>query len=374
MLAQVVQVASFEFTVVDPHDFIEALSWSDSVGAQDVQVIRRIRKQITAPRKTYRKLFIPFCVYADIFLAVVDLGASTLRIIDQRTDGELRARASDDGFETSTFVFEFIRTLFPAECPRLTAWTIRFERTVQSPLPLNEPGIVSGRYVNEIGRDMELSSILPFFFEVIRIVGDTESGPRKFISDRALLKRFFAHFEDSPHLKTTNTIERLRQDSHRGLHRLLEGQVRAVLRAEDVAFRNAVSATRQDSSGHCTPPQLIHIKLKARQAAFTAVTRSSNAAQDLLDQYAQMRLMLEGVTGKCTQTKSFAHHAMLNRMAGSWFYKHDARTEVLDPHAALNQFRHQGLNSLARRLEAMRGELDHWLGILMENLEFGKMK
>ncbi|KKY32072.1 hypothetical protein UCDDA912_g07975 [Diaporthe ampelina] len=368
---QIVQVAPFEFTVVDPHDFIEALSWSDSAGAQDAQVIRRIRKQTVVPNRVHRKLFIPFCVAADIFLAVVDLGATAFRILDQRTQEELRRCEKDDGFETSTFVYEFIRTLFPAECLSMKAWTILFERTAQGPVPLNEPGILSGRFVNEFGRHMELCSILPFFFEVIRIVGGT-GMIRKTVVDDALLKRFFAHFEDSPRLKTTDIIERLRWNSHRTLNRLLEGQVRAVLKAEDVAFRNAVAATREDSAGHCTPPQLMHLKFRARNNALKAVERSHDVARDLMDQYAQIRVLLDGLTGRCMMARSAMHHAMLNSVAASWFYSPDARREVWEPKAALNQFRSQGLSSVAQRVQDMRTELDHWLGMLMEHLDTAK--
>lgn len=372
VLVEVVQLAPAEFTVVDPHDFIEVLSWSDTVGAGDAQVIRRLRTQTTMPDRTRRKLLIPFSLDADVFLAVVDLGATVFRILDPRTDADLRTREQDDGFETSTFVWEFIRTLFPDECPVMVAWTILFERTVQGPVPINEDGIVSGRYVDEFGGPIQLRSILPFFFEVLRIVCNVETRTR--IHDVALLKRLFACFEGSPRLKASNIIEQLRERSKLFLSRSLEGRVRSVLTRDDVNFRQAVVSTRPDSGGHCTPTDLFYLKISGQSRAFKAMTESHSAAQGLLEQYGQVRIVLEALTARCVMIRTAMHYSMLNQMIAGWYYCVNGQREIWKPQAALNQFRSRGLNALAARLHNMKSELDHWLRLLNDHMDSTRMR
>lgn len=371
VLVQVVRVWYSEFSVVNPHDFIEALAWSDSVGARDTQIVRRLREQTSTPNGIRKKLFIPFSLDADIFVAVVDLGAAAFQILDRRTPEDLQTRETDDGFETSTFVWEFMRTLFPDECPRLTAWTILFERTVQGPMAIGDQGIVSGRYVSEFGRNLKLGSILPYFFEALRIVCGVSSKKRA--DDAALLKRLFALFEGSPDLKTTDVIQKLRQDSETMFKGSLEGRVvRAVDRGNE-AVRAAVVRTIERSRGYCTPAELIREKIRARGGIFQAVGHSYNAVGDLMAQYAQIRLLVEGMASKCLMTKSGLHHAMLHGMATAWLHTPSVRNDILAPEAALNQFRSQGLNALGQRLQDMKAELDHWVGMLHERVDSTKI-
>lgn len=372
MLVQVVQVSTAEFSVVDPHDFIEALSWSDSVAARDAQVIRKLREQTITPHGAPKKLLVPFSLEVDIFLAVVDLGAAVFQIIDSRTQEDLRTREKDDGFETSTFVYEFIHTLFPDKCPSLRAWTIHFEKTAQVSEPINQPGLVCGRYVNELGRSIQLRSILPFFYEVLRIVCRVKTQKR--VDDVALLKRLFALFDGTPGLKTSEVFQRLREISKRVLHESLEGRVRRALGDADVDFRIAVAATRPDSSRHCTPRQLIYLKMDARCRASKAVPQAHGAAGELMAQYSHLRTLLEGMTGWCVMTRSGTHYARVSKLTAGWFYSKDGRRDVWDPETALNQYRSQELNAFARRLQDMKTELDLWLRMLNEHLDSSKMQ
>lgn len=372
VLVQVVQVSGPKFSVVDPHDFIEALSWSDSVEAQDAQVVLRLREQTITPRGALRKLLVPFSHDGDMFLAVVDLGAAVIKIFDPRTQDDLQEREEDDGFETSTLVYEFIHTLFPDKCPSLRAWTILFKPTVQGPVPLNQPGLVRGRYVNELGRSIQLRFILPFFFEVLRIVCDVPTEKR--VDDVALLKRLFALFDGTPHLKTSAVFEQLRNQSILMLRNLLETRVRKALADADADFRVAVSSTRPDSGDNCTPRQLIYVKLDARKRASKAVLEAHNVVRELLTQYTQIRMLVEGMMGWCVGTRSEAHHAMVSKLTAGWFYSKDGREDIWSPESALNQSRTQVLNALARRLQEMKTELDLWLATVNELLNSNNMQ
>lgn len=372
VLVQVVQVSGPKFSVVDPHDFIEALSWSDSVEAQDAQVIRRLREQTITPLGPLRKLLVPFSYDEDMFLAVVDLDAAVFHIFDARTQEDLQKRGEDDGFETSTLVYEFIRTLIPDKCPSLRAWTILFKQTVQGPVPLNQPGLVRGRYVNELGRSIRLQFILPFFFEVLRIVCDVQMEKR--VDDVALLKRLFALFDGTPHLKTSAIFKQLREQSNRMLGDSLETRVRKALTDADAEFRTAVSSTRPDSGGNCTPRQLIYVKWDARTRASKAVVEAHNVVRELLMQYTQIRMLVEEMMGWCVGTRSAAHHAMVSKLTAGWFYSKDGREDIWNPEAALNQSRTQELNALARRLQEMKTELDLWLAKVNERLNSNNMK
>lgn len=372
VLVEVVQVAPLEFSVIDPHDFIEALSWSDAVGAGDTEVIRRLRKQTTTPDRPRRKLLIPFSLAADMFLAVVDLGGAVFRILDQRTDEDLRTRERDDGFETSTFVWEFIHTLFPDECPNMVAWTILFEKTVHGPVPINEDGIVSGHYVGELEAPTQLRSILPFFFEVLRIVCGVEARVR--VEDVDLLKRLFAWFEGCPRLRTSGIIEQLRASSNTFLTRSLESRVHRVLTRDDIRYRQAVASTGPASGGHCTPTELVWLKISGKSRAFEAMIESRNAAQSLLGQHRQIRVLLDGLTSRCVMTRIALHYGMINNFTAGWYYCVDARREIWQPQIELNQFQSQGLDSLTQRLQGMRVELEHWLRMLNHHLDGSKMR
>lgn len=346
VLVQVVELAPSEFSVVDPHDFIEVLSWSDVVGAGDAQVIRRLHGQTTTPNGVRRKLLIPFSLDTDVFLALADLGAATFMILDQRTDEELRTREKDDGFETSTFVWEFMQTLFPDECPLMPAWTILFRKTVQGPVPINEDGIVSGRYVDEFGRRLELRSILPFFFEALQILCGVRMQTR--VADVALLKRLFTLFEGSTRPKTTNFIKLLRGRSKYFLSTALEGRMNGILTHDDIDYRRKLASTRPDYRGYCTPPtELLYLRFDCQYRAHQGMSLSHNAANSLITQHGQLALLLEGMATRCAIVQASLHHALAKTMATGRFDCIDGRRKVWHPQAALNQYRSKGLKALA---------------------------
>lgn len=326
VLVQVVQVATAEFSVVDPHDFIEVLSWSDSVAAGDTQVVRRLREQVVTPLGARKKLLIPFSLEGDMFLALVDFGAELFMILDQRAQEDLQTREQDDGFETSSDIYEFVHTLFPDGCPSLRTWTILFKRTPQDPEPINQPGIVCGRYVNELGRSIPLRSILPFFFEVSRILSKVQTRVR--VDDVALLKRLFALFEGAPRLNTSEVFLKLREDSKKMLRNVLEGWVDEVLAPANKEFRIAVASTRPDVAGHCTPRQLLYLKLALRNHIPKTVAQSHSAVAELFGQHSQTRIMLEGIMWKCMMSKTGVHHTMLSKLSAGWFDWKDGRRQV----------------------------------------------
>lgn len=376
VLVHVVELAPSEYSVVDPHDFIEVLSWSDVVGAGDAQVIQRLRDQTSTPNGARRKLFIPFSLDAEVFLAAADLGTATFFILDQRTDEDLRTRERDDGFETSTFVWEFMHTLFPDECPLMPAWTILFRKTVQGPEPINEDGIVSGRHVDEFGRKLELRSILPFFFEALQILCGMKMQTR--VGDVELLKRLFTLFEGSKLLKTTNFIKSLRKRSQEFLSNSLEDQINGFLKHEDIDYRKKLASTRYkyrgradaptpskcgimlirpglqlpDCTGHCSPTELLYLRFDCRYRAPEGVLLSHKAANNLIAQHGQLAMLLEGMATRCTLAKASLHHAVANVKATRWFDCIDERRreEAWLPQVALNQYRSKGLQALADRL------------------------
>lgn len=376
VLVQVMELAPSECSVVDPHDFIEVLSWSDVVGAGDAQVIQRLHDQTAAPNSVRRKLLIPFCLDADVFLALADLSATTFTILDQRTDEDLRTREKDDGFETSTFVWEFMHTLFPDECPVMPAWTILFQRTVQGPVPINEDGILSGRYVDEFGRKLELQSILPFFLEALQMLCGVKM--QTMVADVALLKRLFTLFEGSTRPKTTNFIKLLRERSQEFLRNSLEGQINGMLEQDDIDYRKKLASTRlkyrgrmdaptpsecgimlirprlqrPDGTGRCSPTELLYLRFDCKYRAHEGVMLSLKAANELIAQHGQLAMLLERMATRCTIAKARLHHAVAYRKATGWFDRINERSrrEVWHPQAALNQYRTQGLKALADRV------------------------
>jgi hypothetical protein len=376
VLVQVVQAASEEFIVVQPHDFIEVLSWSESDEAGGAEVTQRVREQATRPDRLHRKLLVPFSFTADMFLAVIDLGTTAFQIFDQRTEQDPESGEIDDGFETeiSQAVFDFIRTVCPDQCPSYRGWTKSIERTVQGPVAINTPGIVSGRFVNELGGRIQLRSILPFFFEVLRIVCHVET--RITVNDNALLTRLFAIFEGSlhPDMSTATSIEHLRRLSQAELTSSLEGRVKQVLKHHDRKFRIMVKATEPRLSGRYTPRDLIYLRPTPKTDVLNAVRQSQDATISLMIQYAQTRLLLEGMVNNCIDARSSLHHQIVRHMTERWFYSVDATKEFLEPEAAKNQFKSQGLNELTQKFQKIKAELDHWLGMFNDHLDSVVMK
>lgn len=306
-------------------------------------------------------------------MAVIDLDATAFQVLHQKPEQDLHSHASgesdgsDDGFETTMVVYDFIDTLFPDQCPRYGAWNIDFERTVQSPVAINKPGIVSGSYMNEFGRRLQLRSILPFFFEVLQIVCGVE--PRKAVDDLALLTRLFAIFEDAPGMELSRAVEYLRELSQAGLTRSIEGRVQHVLKSRRKKFKAMIVGTEPHGKGSHAPRELIYLRPRAKKDVSNAVTQSYNAIVDLMAQYAQIRFLLEAMADKGIMAESFLHHKIFNDMAKRSFYLVDARKETLEPAVALNQFRFQGLKDLAKKIQKMKDELDHWLGMIHEHLD-----
>lgn len=369
LLVQVVQVASDEFTVVDPHDFIEAWSWKDSIEAGDAEIIRRLRGQTATQSGIKKVLLIPFSNDANVFLAVVNLGAALFRIFDPRTDEVLQSTDEDDGFDTTLFVYEFIHTLFPTECPSMEAWKIELEKTVQRSVSIKQLGVTSGRHLNDFGARLKMQAVLPFFFEALRIVAGANSKPN--ITDVALLKRLFAIFDDSPELKSSDVIQQLRERSREQIYRSLRGRLRSVLQDNDVDIKKAIAETRW---GGCRPGQLVHLKIIASQHACIEVSRSLSKSKHLTEQHVHLRFILETMTAKCLMTRAALYHGMLHNMAAGYFYSVDAHKEIWGPDAALNQWNRLELHSIERKLQAMRTELDHWLKQFQYHLDSANRK
>ncbi|KUI72826.1 hypothetical protein VM1G_08600 [Cytospora mali] len=86
VLRQLVRVAATQFIVVEPHDFIETLSWShlQPSQTQDIEIIRRLRGDIATEKGQKKKILIPFHHDLDMFLACIELSARprVLRIFD----------------------------------------------------------------------------------------------------------------------------------------------------------------------------------------------------------------------------------------------------------------------------------------------------
>lgn len=91
----VVQFAADDFIVVEPHESIEVLSWSDSDVAGGAEVTQRTREQAIKPDSPLKKLLVPFSVTLDMFLAVIDLGATAFQVLHQRPEQDLQSRESD---------------------------------------------------------------------------------------------------------------------------------------------------------------------------------------------------------------------------------------------------------------------------------------
>ncbi|KAL1872421.1 hypothetical protein Daus18300_004392 [Diaporthe australafricana] len=247
VLVQIVQAAADDFSVVDPHDFIEALSWSESREAGDVEIIRRLRTQTLIAGGICKKLVVPFSHDADIFLVVVNLTTRTFRILDPRTREQLQSKEKIDNRDLYMCVWLFMRTLFPRECPPMSLWSMSLGFTVPLSTPINEPGIVSGNYLNDFGVRLDLPTVLPFFYEVLRIVAGVEAQVA--YSDVMLLKRLFAAFEESPIAERTRVLNDLREGSDKNLHYILDDQMRTVLREKNFVFRKAVAGTNPSLGG-----------------------------------------------------------------------------------------------------------------------------
>lgn len=372
VLVHIVLAAPVEFSVVSPHDFIEALSWSNSVGGNEARVIRRLREQTISPKGGLKKLLVPFSFNAEVvFLGVVDLGGPVIQIFDQRTQEDLRKGVKGDGSD----VWRFINTLVPDQCPPMTAWNIFFAKTVQGPVSMSDLGDDEAPEVNKFERDVELRSVLPFFFEALRVVSGFMG--RKKVDDNALLTRLFVTFEGSSHLRNPEVMRRLLADSQRFLHRSLEGRVIANLNAGDKALRKVAREMTCKKTRWCsrwTPPQFLLLKCQWRKRATDAVMESRNASGGLLEQYAEIRTVLEWMTMKCMFTKSLLHHDLTMRMAEEYYHLPDFRSRVWQPEVVLNRFRSDGHNALAQTLQKMRKELDRWHAMLSDHLDSSKMK
>lgn len=359
VLVQIVQAAADEFNVVDPHDFIEALSWSESPEAGDVEIIRRLRGEALTAGGKHKKLVVVFSHDADMFLATVDLDNKICRVLDPRTREEVQSREKKDKRDLLVCVWLFTRTLFPREWPWVSSWSISLDFAVPLSTPIKQPGVVSDHYLDDHGVTLELPTVVPFFYEMLRIVVGVET--QMAYSDVMLLKRLFAVFEYSLILDPTRLLYDLRQKSDDILRYILDEQMRKTLSKWDVEFRNAVAGTREGSGRHCSPGRLLNIKLAARERLRIDVTKSRSLAINLVAQHAQISFILECMIQRCLRAKIALHYGIIDNVAAAWFFSVDASEQVLRPDLVLNRWKIKGLNDLLRKLQAMRMELDRWL-------------
>jgi hypothetical protein len=370
VLVQVVQAATKEFTVVEPHGFVEVLSWVDSDEAAGAEVIRHVRKQAARPDKldAYRKLLVPFSTTENMYLAMIDLDTRAVQLLHQRTKQDLELGEPKAEPSITEAVYNFIHTVFPDSMKggSASAWTIHNHWTAQGPVAINAaPGIVKGRYRDGLGQRIQLDSILPFFFEGLRIVSRVEE--RIAIEDTALLTLLFAIFDSYdvyqpfPGLPGTADTAGLRRQSKAQVTSSLGGRLKEILKHGESKFKKV-------ARGDYEPRLVIYQRLKAKADYFQAVGGSIKAARHLIDQHHHLEMLIVRMTDRCIESRSFLFHGTLFSTADKWASSVDVKKEFLRAQVALHQFRRQELHELSEKFRNMKAELDNWLSMFSQQL------
>lgn len=215
MLRQLVRLFAAEFSVVDPQDFIETLSWSHLPPSQtqSIAIICRLRGDISPQQGPKKNLLIPFRYKFNFFLACVNLSPRLrfLRIFDPEMTLAFDNHHKElfyGNWAPGLCVMQFVQTLFPDEPEVQKAWTTTREATAYAAEPVDDAGLVVGCYYEASGWRHPLQNVLPFFFEALHLVSWIEP-PNNIVYDLSFAKRLLAAFEGSPARATI--MEQLRQ-------------------------------------------------------------------------------------------------------------------------------------------------------------------
>lgn len=308
VLRQLIQLAAAKFSVVDPQDFIETLSWSHipPYQTQDIASIRRLRCDIATRKGRKKKMLVPFRHSSDFYLAFIELSTRprVLRVFDPdmilQAGSHQRESFSSD-WSPGLCVVQFVQTLFPEEPEEPEEWSRTREITAHGAGPIDEAGLVAGCYYDANGSRHPLPNVLPFFSQTLHLLAGIE--PLEDINyDLTLIKRLFAAFEGSP--RRGAVMEQLRRVCRTEMSTALANRIQQVK-------HDAINVVAMGSKGtEDSLPTVLRLKRRARVYTQKEVETNHSIAVDLVREYSRISQIMLAMGDKVLRARTDLKYEM----------------------------------------------------------------
>lgn len=336
MLRKLVLATADGFAVVDPHDFLEVLSWRhlEPEDRDSLSIIHRLRRLSAA------RLLIPFFWDGRILLGFVDKE-------DERTDlfnpdpAWTGAAASADRRDHPTALLEsFVGSVWPEYLKNIQPDRPTIHRTAARLEPL-DPRLIQD-YSG--GRPWEIKHVLPIFFEALCLVSQVPWNEEPFsIYNSSILRRLLATFESG---RAASVLGSLREESLRCMKLSLLGPLEhAVARAQAEMWKTFTTEPM--------PGDVMAAKWRARVQLKLGVEIGRLACLRFAEQHAQLSQIMQALRAATMKATGNTVHGCLDK----------AIMGVNDPTRISPRgwgWGIRGLIDLEGSLGRMESELEYW--------------
>lgn len=282
ILRKIVQVDSESFAVVDPHDFLEVLSWGhlEPEDHDRLGVIIRLRYHILATR-----LLIPFFWNGRILLGFIDMEELRIRLFNPVWGWKAEDMSTAGQDHPVKLLRQFVDCVWPDEDVYAWEGMPNVQRTVVRRVSL-DPRIIEDYSGNEAS---EIEHVLPMFIEALTLVSqvpwlsgnalDREPDPN-------VLKRLLARFERK-RMTMSDVLEELRTKSMQNIKGHCQGQILNSLRHTKAKISKAI---HRDG-----PDRVVSAKWQGRFDLRGATERARGAYLSLAEQHGRLSLIVQSM-------------------------------------------------------------------------------
>lgn len=369
LIRRLLRITADDFGVVDPHDFIETLSWSHLQPSQthSIAIIRRIRRDLMTMDGTKKNILIPFQYEFDVFLASVQVSSTlrVLRIFDSEMLGQpddLQSENLSGDWSPMLYMMKFVRTLFPEEPEEPDQWLTIRDTTALAEEPLDEPGLVAGHYYDEEGSRYTLQSVLPFFYETLHLIAGMR--PSENFYDSVLFKWLFAAFERNP--ARGPIMERLRQKCRNSMSVAMGHEVQ---RAKKDAVEMVPRACRGSDDFNQPFPLAMRQMRGARLGLLEAVEKNYKVAEKYFEEYAHMSRIIAAMDERTLRYRVQLRYGLCRAVYATMDHLAIEEAEVWAQLETLNSNNLLALDALESGLGEMRKCLDNYRADFLQVLE-----
>lgn len=349
LLRTLVQASANVITVVDHHDFVEAVSFVD-LAIWDNRLVQRLRLQLTLVGSIKKQILIPIHYDGHIILAHI-VKCRKLRFQAHLYGPDSRSLQDNWYSEPEFALMQFMRRVFPEETAAEQWWMRGVERTFEAEAPL-DPRLFIENLGSGLAVPRRFKHVLPIFFQALLIVsGLPVPGPRTFKMPPEMSTRLLAAFSRDPF--ANDSLLALRNDGQELTENALQGRLHETFYSE-MARVTIVAADK-------IPRDIVQAKWKGRLMMQNGVARARQAALDFADAHHYLHGVIEALRNKTGRTLVRLKYEMLGAVVGqSELPLPHGHNEVLASVKALTEWELEETVQLQVRIDNMREELVLW--------------
>lgn len=354
MMRKLVLVDTIGITMVDPHDFLQVLSWRNLrvEEKQRFDLIHHLRLQLTRQGKNRKQILVPFHWDGHILLGYVDrsrVPGHQVRLFSPDSVWVNGARTRPGRHNPDCLLIDFMETVFP-EDTQITS-PPRIEKTIQGQIPLN-PRLFIEQYRACFGdgKDKRFRQVLPIFFQALQFVSGIQlPSLGRFELEPMFLKRLVAVFSRNPFRNPQLITLRREADA-----KLKADFIKDINRRCDMA-RFAIATALRGGTG--LPGEIIQAKWIARIQVLYSVECARDKALAFAEAHNHVTKLIESLCHKTRRKLAILTYATLEtaalRSEGCWNSLDETWTDA----TALRNWEMEEFIDLQARFDWMKTEL-----------------